>query len=97
VIWTLPDRHSYVTIPGSALQFPNLCAPTGDPPPPAPGAERCGDKTALMPLRTETRAQNRAHRIATERRNNHAAPMPRRAESLTYAGPAPSHDDPPPF
>ena len=30
VIWLLPDGHTYVTTPGSALLFPSLCAPTGD-------------------------------------------------------------------
>ena len=53
VIWTLPDGHTYVTTPGSALLFPGLCAPTGDlPPRTTAGAERCGDRTAMMPLRT---------------------------------------------
>ena len=71
VIWTLPGGHAFVTTPGSALLFPTLCVPTGDfPSPPAPSGERCGDRTAMMPLRTTTRAQNRAHRIATERRRN---------------------------
>ena len=100
VICTLPDGHTYVTTPGSALLFPSLCAPTGDPPAAVRAAERCGDKTAMMPLRTTTRAQNRAHYIAAERRNNHAARMPRRAELVSYIGPAPpaTHDDePPPF
>jgi hypothetical protein len=58
--------------PGSALLFPSLCVPTGDLPAvqtPAQ-AERCGERTATMPLRTTTRAQNRAHRIATERHHN---------------------------
>ncbi|WP_169715303.1 hypothetical protein [Mycobacterium fragae] len=52
-----------------------------------------------MPKRRRTRAQNRAHRIATERRQNHDARMARRAEYMIYFGPAPpdSDDDPPPF
>jgi|SRR5271166_1014011 len=72
IIWRLPDGHTYVTTPGSALLFPSLCVPTGDLPAvqtPAQ-AERCGERTAMMPLRTTTRAQNRAHRIATERHHN---------------------------
>ncbi|OCB34968.1 hypothetical protein A5676_25275 [Mycobacterium malmoense] len=74
LIWRLPDGHTYVTTPGSALLFPTLCAPTGDPPlPPAPAAERCGQRTAMMPLRTRTRAQNRAQRIDTERHHNRQA------------------------
>ena len=93
LIWRLPDGHTYVTTPGSALLFPSLCAPTGDVPGRA-AVERCGERTAMMPLRTKTRAQNRAHRIATERHHNRAARMARQAE---HAGPAPPDDDPPPF
>jgi Domain of unknown function (DUF222) len=97
VIWTLPDGHTYVTTPGSALLFPNLCAPTGDLPPPAAGkADRCSDKTVMMPQRRRTRAQNRAARIATERRHNRDA---RLAAQPAPTGPAPPPDDedPPPF
>ena len=100
VIWTTPGGHTYVTTPGSALLFPALCAPTGDiPPPGAPRTDRCAERTAMMPLRTTTRAQNKAHRIATERRQNHDARLARRAESLSYTGPAPPDPDgdPPPF
>lgn len=96
VIWTLPDGQTYVTTPGSALLFPGLCAPTGEV---APGetaaAERCADRIALMPLRATTRAQNRAHRIATERQHNRAI---RLAAYTAPTGPAPpKNDDPPPF
>ena len=95
VIWHLPDGHTYVTTPGSALLFPTLCAPTGTLPPPAPTAERCGQRTAMMPLRTRTRAQNRAHRIATERQHNRHARLTTQA---AQTGPAPPDDDePPPF
>jgi hypothetical protein len=70
---------------------------------PAPEAEPaldyCGERTAMMPKRRRTRAQNRTHRIATERRHNRAARAARRAEYLGYFGPAPPHtdDEPPPF
>jgi hypothetical protein len=49
-----------------------------------------------MPKRRRTRAQNRAHRIATERRHNRDAQREERASS---AGPAPpeTDEDPPPF
>ncbi|OBH74863.1 hypothetical protein A5682_01875 [Mycobacterium mantenii] len=101
VIWTLPDGHTYVTTPGSALLFPSLCAPTGDPPPPAePTPDRCAERTAMMPLRTRTRAKNRAARIAVERKHNREARAARREECASYAGPAPpadGDDDPPPF
>ncbi|MCV7123625.1 hypothetical protein H7H53_11090, partial [Mycobacterium lacus] len=59
----------------------------------------CAHRTAMMPKRRRTRAQDRAHRIATERRHNHAARTTPRAEPSSYVGPAPPHtdDDPPPF
>ena len=69
VIWTLPDGHTYVTTPGSAPLFPSLWAPTGEAPTHDP-AVRCGNREAMMPLRTRTRSQNRAHRINTERAHN---------------------------
>ena len=97
VIWRLPDGHTYVTTPGSALLFPSLCVPTGDPPArEMPAAERCGDRTAMMPLRRRTRAQNRAHRIAAERRRNRRARLA--TQSAQAGAPPPEGDDePPPF
>ncbi len=97
VIWTLPDGHTYVTTPGSALLFPTLCAPIGKAPTPdrARGNDRCGDRTAMMPLRTATRAQNRAHRIAAERYHNRQT---RLAAQVAQTGPpTPDPDEPPPF
>jgi hypothetical protein len=101
VILTSPAGQTYVTAPGSALLFPSLCRPTGDLPAPqtTPTPDSCGERTAMMPKRRRTRAQNRAHRIATQRRQNHHARMARRANQTSYFGPAPPHtnDDPPPF
>jgi hypothetical protein len=103
VIWTLPHGHTYVTTPGSALLFPSLCRGTGVPPAPELGLPQdyCGDRTAMMPKRTRTRAQNRAARIATERRQNHQARQAKgREREAAYFGPAPppdGDDDPPPF
>jgi hypothetical protein len=59
------------------------------------GAER----SAMMPTRRRTRAQNRAQRIANERQHNHRARAARRAERSSYAGPAPpqTDEDPPPI
>ena len=96
VIWFIPDGQTYVTTPGSALLFPSLCARTGDAPPPdAAPAERCGERTAMMPRRRRTRAQNRAHRIATARHYNRQT---RFAGHATQTDPAPPvEDDPPPF
>ncbi len=89
--------------PGSALLFPSLChavgalpAPEADPAP----DDYCAERTAMMPRRTRTRAQHHAHRIATERRQNHQARTAPSTECPTYTGPAPPHtddDDPPPL
>jgi hypothetical protein len=86
-----PAGRTYVTTPGSALLFPGLCLPTGGAPAPEvrPPQDYCGDRTAMMPLRRQTRAQNRAARIATERRQN------REARSVPD-NPA-CDSDPPPF
>ncbi len=101
LILTSQAGHTYVTTPGSALLFPSLCRATGA----IAAAEvdthldYCAERTAMMPQRHRTRAQNRATRIATERRRNREARAARRAECWTYAGPAPpeSDEEPPPF
>jgi hypothetical protein len=101
VILTSPSGQTYVTTPGSALLFPSLCQPTTDLPTTAadPLSDYCGDRTAMMPKRRRTRAQDRAHRVATERRHNRQARASRRAQRPNYFGPAPppGDDDPPPF
>jgi len=102
VIWFLPDGHTYVTTPGSALLFPNMCAPTGDLPPSHSGRiqPRCGDLAAMMPKRRRTRAQNRAHHINGERRQNRNARGNRKAQLVSYLGAAPpggGDAEPPPF
>jgi hypothetical protein len=74
LICPAPSWHTYVTTPGSVLLFPSLCTPIGDIPAPAPAdADCCGDRTAMMPLRTTTRAQRRSHRIVAENLRNHRA------------------------
>ena len=53
-----------------------------------------------MPRRQRTRAQNRAQRMAAERRRNRQARLARRAQMVSYfAEPLPTSDDnePPPF
>ncbi|OBK52188.1 HNH endonuclease signature motif containing protein [Mycobacterium sp. 1081908.1] len=99
IVWTLPGGHTYVSTPGSALLFPGLCAPTGEAPMAAVVADRCGQRTAMMPKRRRTRAQERAYRVASERRHNREARLARKAEIPDYFGPAPppDDDDPPPF
>ncbi|ORV60204.1 hypothetical protein AWC03_12240 [Mycobacterium europaeum] len=98
VIWRLHTGHSYVTTPGSALLFPSLCAPTAALPaaPADPAAQDyCAERTAMMPRRRRTRAQDRATRIATERHHNRQT---RQAAQITQTGPAPpGENDPPPF
>jgi hypothetical protein len=100
LILTSPAGRTYVTTPGSALLFPQLCAPPGDlPPHQSPTAEtRCGNRPAMMPRRRRTRDQDRAHRINTERRQNHTARTTIRTPEPTHATPATTpDDDPPPF
>ncbi|WP_420714527.1 HNH endonuclease signature motif containing protein [Mycobacterium sp. Aquia_213] len=92
VILTSPAGHTHVTTPGSALLFPSLCRAVGGMPAPEADPLRenyCGDRTAMMPKRRRSRSQERAVRIAIERRRNRDARMAR-------SGPAPP-DDPPPF
>jgi hypothetical protein len=103
LILTSPAGHTYVTTPGSALLFPSLCRNTGGllPAPEAdPPLDYCAERTAMMPKRARTRAQNRAHRIATERRQNRVArEAPRRDCEPCHSGPRDAIGDgePPPF
>jgi len=92
VIWTSPSGQIFITTPGSALLFPTLCTPTSTLSP-GPHRRHCAGRTAKMPRRQRTRAQNRAHYIATERQRNH------HARHAVSCGPAPPADDdePPPF
>jgi hypothetical protein len=103
LILTSPAGHTYVTTPGSALLFPSLCRHTGG----IPAAEAdplldyCAERTAMMPKRARTRVQNRAARIATERRHNRMAreaPSSRDCEPYDF-GPrdAVGDGEPPPF
>jgi hypothetical protein len=100
IILTAPSGQTYVTTPGSALLFPSLCRPTGESPTPAPARDnRCGERTAMMPRRRRTRAQDRAHRVDAERAQNRLARKRRRASRPSYFDlPPPSGEpDPPPF
>ncbi|MEB3968780.1 hypothetical protein OQ704_09530, partial [Mycobacterium ulcerans] len=60
---------------GSALLFPSLCRSTGGLPAAEvdPPSDYCDQRSAMMPRRQRTRAQDRARRVATERRQNHHA------------------------
>jgi hypothetical protein len=93
----LPDGTLILTSPAGerlCLSTGGIPAPEADPPP-----DYCAERSAMMPKRRRTRAQDRAQRIATERRQNHDARLARRAECPSYAGPAPpeTDHDPPPF
>ncbi|UXA07987.1 HNH endonuclease [Mycobacterium sp. SMC-2] len=104
LILTSPAGRTYVTTPGSALLFPSLCRATGaiaaaeaDP---DPDPDYCAQRTAMMPRRRRTRNQNRATRIATERRHNRDARTARReGDEARCAIPAdaPGDGEPPPF
>ncbi len=93
VIWTSPTRLTYVTAPGSAELFPQLCAPTGEFDI-KPNRPRHADRIAGMPKRSRTRAQNRAHYVAEQRRHNRQA---RRARQRLDDAPIVANDEPPPF
>jgi Domain of unknown function (DUF222) len=99
VIWTLPSGQTYVTSPGSAILFPALTVPTGDLAEPAPTSnDRCGERTAMMPTRRRTRAQQRSQRITTERNRNRNDRLARqRAHAHARAAPSGDPDEPPPF
>ncbi|VBA29864.1 hypothetical protein LAUMK21_04088 [Mycobacterium pseudokansasii] len=96
LILTSPAERTHVTTPGSALLFPSLCAPTGElPEHTTPPPNHCTDKTTMMPIRGRTRAQERAQRIAGERRRNRNS-RTTSPDHPTQNGPAPP-DEPPPF
>ncbi len=102
LIWVLPDGHTYVTTPGSALLFPSLCAPTAELPPVLPTIDiHCGSRDALMPVRTRTRTQNRATRINAERRRNcrsrELAEVQVVAAAADTQNTTPDPNEPPPF
>lgn len=93
VIWTLPSGQVYVTSPGSAILFPALVVSTSDVPQLPPAYDiRCGERTAMMPTRRRTRAQERAQRVTTERNKNRSE---RLARQRAYGYARASSDEPP--
>ncbi|WP_205878300.1 HNH endonuclease signature motif containing protein [Mycobacterium camsae] len=97
LILTSPAGDTHVTTPGSALLFPSLCHAVGGMPAPeaqTPPQDYCAQRTAMMPQRRRTRTQDRAQRVAAERRANHQT---RIAAHHTTDGPAPPDNEPPPF
>lgn len=104
VIWTSPAGDKCVTHPGGALIFPGLSASTGPIAVPSRPTRRCGDKTAMMPRRTRTRARSHAEAIAAERHANHRrrinpVPLSKADEHFTYEETLTdaSDSDPPPY
>jgi hypothetical protein len=99
VIWTLPSAQTYVTSPGSAILFPAMTVPTGELSEPTTNPnDRCGERTAMMPIRRRTRAQQRSQRITAERNRNRNDRLARqRAYAYARAAPFGDPDEPPPF
>ncbi|MGA5465666.1 DUF222 domain-containing protein [Mycobacterium sp. NPDC050041] len=104
VIWTSPAGQTYTTRPGAALLFPYLCTPTAAAVITPRTGNHCGERTAMMPKRQRTRAQNKAARIAAERQANREHREARRQarrqalDKLFAPKPPPQPgDEPPPF
>ncbi|MGA5464107.1 DUF222 domain-containing protein [Mycobacterium sp. NPDC050041] len=104
VIWTSPAGQTYTTRPGSALLFPHLCTPTAAAIITPRPDDHSGERTAMMPKRQRTRAQNKAARIAAERQANREHREARRRarqhalDKLFAPQPPPQPgDEPPPF
>ncbi|GLP75107.1 hypothetical protein TUM20983_22170 [Mycobacterium antarcticum] len=103
LIWTAPSGTRYVTHPGSAWLFPNLCAPTELVTAAVPATAPCGDRSVMMPRRRRTRPQERAAAIKVERAHNHrkrteppaSAYIP--DEDLEYDDAFTKEPEPPPF
>jgi len=103
VIWTAPSGHQYVTTPGSAVLFPTLTVSTGDLPTAGRDldtVDRTGDRAAMMPRRSRTRAECRTARILAERTLNQSIREQRSRnleQWLTGIQPAGPGEEPPPF
>ncbi|WP_414686192.1 hypothetical protein [Mycobacterium sp.] len=69
------------------------------PPAETPPQKPCAERTAMMPKRRRTRAQDRAARVAAERHRNRQARLARKAARPSYFRLTPPADDedPPPF
>jgi Domain of unknown function (DUF222) len=99
LILTSPAGCTYVTTPGSALLFPGLCRATGAVAAPEADqpADYCDQRGAMMPTRRRTRAQDRAGRIATERRRNRQSRQQANATAGHWPRDCTGGEDPPPF
>jgi hypothetical protein len=68
VVLRSPTGHTYSTEAHGAAMFPALAQPTGDLDLPPHTVDPATDRTAMMPRRKQTRAQDRRDRINAERR-----------------------------
>jgi hypothetical protein len=68
IVLTSPTGHTYTTEPHGAAMFPALAVPTGDLDFAPHAIDPDVDRTALMPRRKQTRAQDRRDRVNAERR-----------------------------
>jgi hypothetical protein len=64
---TAPTGHVYTTEPHGAAMFPALAQPTSALHLPPQVVSPESDRSAMMPRRTQTRDQDRRHRITAER------------------------------
>ncbi len=73
IVWTAPTGHTYTTVPGSRILFPDRRFPTSAPPPSATvsTSDQPG-RDLMMPTRRRTRADDRGRRIRYERKLNWA-------------------------
>jgi len=94
VEWTAPSGHTYTTTPGGSFFFPALGASTGELKFPPGSATHSIARGLMMPRRKRTRAQDRRHRITSERRINE---MRLAAEAAREAARIAACSDPPPF
>jgi hypothetical protein len=92
VEWTSPTGHTYTTKPGGSLFFPALAVPTGELVLPKWTPSTVSERGLAMPTRRQTRAAERAVRIASERRINEAVIAAESARRRIAA-----RNDPPPF
>ncbi len=94
VQWTSPSGHIYTTQPAASFFFPQMAVPTGELVLPTTFPASGENRGLMMPARRQTRADERAVRINSERRINEtliAAKSAREAARLAAC------NDPPPF
>ncbi|MGK2854750.1 MAG: DUF222 domain-containing protein [Microbacteriaceae bacterium] len=81
IAWTAPTGHTYTKAPGAAIMFPHWNIQTPIPRKRAITLINEHDRDTKMPVRTRTRAQDRAQRITAERTRNQLERALERTES----------------